>query len=75
MRLAFLDYEKLKDENGQPLDRATVLGLSGMVGVVNGALEGFTVIERATNQLPWIRNLTRSIASSAEARTGNMITT
>lgn len=58
--LAFLDYEQLKDEKGQPLDRQTVLGLSGMVGVVNGALEGLTGIERALNKLPGVRNFSRS---------------
>lgn len=58
--LAYLDYEQLKDEKGQPLDRQTVLGLSGMVGVVNGALEGLTGIERALNKLPGVRNFSRS---------------
>lgn len=57
--LAYLDYEKLKDENGQPLDRQTVLGLAGIVGVVNGALEGLTGLERAADKLPWVRSLSR----------------
>lgn len=58
--LAFLDYQTLKDEQGQPLDRTTVLGLAGIVGVVNGALEGLTGIERAVDKLPGVRNLTKS---------------
>lgn len=57
--LAFLDYEKLKDEHGQPLDRTTVVGLAGMVGVINGALEGLTGLESAADKFPWVRNFTK----------------
>lgn len=57
--LAYLDYEQLRDERGQPLDRTTLLGLSGIVGVVNGALEGLTGIERAVDKLPGVRVFTK----------------
>lgn len=59
MNLAYLDYEKLKDDAGQPLDRDTIRGLSGMVGVINGALEGMTGVEALANKLPGIRSLSR----------------
>lgn len=60
MNLAYLDYEKLKDDAGHPLDRETIRGLSGMVGVINGALEGMTGVEALANKLPGIRSLSRN---------------
>lgn len=57
---ALLDYEKLRDEQGQPLDRTTIKGLSLMAGTINGALEGLTGVEALANKLPGVRNLVRS---------------
>ena len=56
---AFGDYEKLKDDNGQPLDQNTAMGLAAVVGVVNGAVEGFFGIEGLTSKLPGINQFTR----------------
>ena len=56
---AFGEYEKLKDENGQPLDQQTAMGLAGMVGVVNGSIDGFFGIEGLTSKLPGINQFTR----------------
>ncbi len=56
---ALLDYEKLKDEQGNPLDRTTIKGLSLMAGAINGALEGLTGVEALANKLPGVRNIVR----------------
>jgi len=56
---ALLDYEKLKDEQGNPLDRTTIKGLSLMAGSINGALEGLTGVEALANKLPGVRNIVR----------------
>ena len=56
---ALLDYEKLKDEQGNPLDSTTIKGLSLMAGAINGALEGLTGVEALANKLPGVRSLTR----------------
>lgn len=58
--MALLDYEKLKDEQGNPLDRTTIKGLALMAGAINGTLEGLTGVEALANKLPGVRNLTRS---------------
>lgn len=57
---ALLDYEKLKDEQGNPLDKTTIKGLSLMAGVINGTVEGLTGMEALIDKLPGIRNLTRT---------------
>lgn len=56
--LAYLDYEKVKDENGLPLDRTTMLGAAAITGVVNGLLEsvGFESIAKT---VPGLRALSR----------------
>jgi hypothetical protein len=59
MNTAYLDYEKLKGDDGLPLDRPTAVGLSVMVGAVNGALEGLTGVEALANKVPGVRALTR----------------
>jgi len=51
MSLAYLDYEK-------EMDRETALGIAGLVGVVNGALEMFGV-EMLYSKLPGVRKFTR----------------
>lgn len=56
---AFGEYEKLKDENGQALDQQTAMGLAGMVGVINGSIDGFFGIEGLTSKLPGINQFTR----------------
>lgn len=56
---AFGDYEKLKDINGEPLDQETAMGLAGMVGVINGSIDGFFGIEGLTSKLPGINQFTR----------------
>lgn len=56
---AFGDYEKLKDDNGDPLDQQTAMGLAGMVGVINGSIDGFFGIEGLTSKLPGINQFTR----------------
>lgn len=58
--LAYLDFEKLRDESGQPLDRETAVGAAAIVGVINGVLEGMTGVERLVDKLPGVRNLTRT---------------
>lgn len=56
---AFGEYEKLKDEQGNALDQQTAMGLAGMVGVVNGSIDGFFGIEGLTSKLPGINQFTR----------------
>ncbi|MHB1098089.1 MAG: hypothetical protein ACYCZR_00915 [Burkholderiales bacterium] len=56
---ALLDYEKLTDEQGNPLDSTTIKGLSLMAGAINGALEGLTGVEALANKLPGVRNITK----------------
>jgi hypothetical protein len=59
MHQAYLDYEKLKDDDGNPLDRTTIRGLALMVGTINGAIEGLTGTEQLGKSIPGIRNFTR----------------
>lgn len=54
--LAYLEFEKIKDDNGNPLDRDTAIGAAVMVGVVNGSLE-MIGLEKA---IPGITTLKRS---------------
>lgn len=56
---AYIDYEKLKDEQGNPLDKTTIKGLSLMAGAVNGAVEGLTGVEALIDKLPGVKQLTR----------------
>lgn len=56
--LAYLDYEQIRDEQGRPLDRETVLGAAVVAGIVNGALEGLTGVE-ALQSVPGLRTLGR----------------
>ena len=56
--LSYLDYEKLKDENGNPLSRETIVAASAIVGVVNGSLEALA-LGKLTKNIPGISNLTR----------------
>jgi hypothetical protein len=62
--LAYLEYEKLKDENNKPLSRETALGAAVITGVVNGALEmvGFESISR---NIPGLRGLQRGAIKKA----------
>jgi hypothetical protein len=55
---AYLEYEKLLDETGQPLTRAELVGAAAITGVVNGSLEmlGFEAILRTA---PGLRSLSR----------------
>jgi hypothetical protein len=57
--LAYLDFEKMKDENGLPLDQATITGAAAIVGAANGALEmvGFEAIAK---RIPVLKDLSRS---------------
>jgi hypothetical protein len=56
--LAYLEYEKVRDANGHPLDRDTMLGAAAITGVLNGALEmvGF---ESVAKTVPGLRMLER----------------
>jgi len=56
---AFGDYEKLTDADGLPLDQQTAMGLAGIVGVLNGAIDGFFGVEGLTAKLPGINQFTR----------------
>jgi hypothetical protein len=56
--LAYLSMEKMKDENGMPLDRDTMLGASAITGVVNGALTLIPFHALAKN-VPGLRALSR----------------
>lgn len=56
--LAYLDYEKITDENGKKIERSTAIGAAAMVGVINGALE-FVGFEALTKAVPGLRNLQR----------------
>lgn len=57
--LAYLEFEKIRDEHGLPLDRATMVGAAGIVGAINGALEmvGF---ESVAKTIPGLRVLGRA---------------
>lgn len=59
MHAALLDYEKLKDENGQPLDRTTIKGLALMAGAANGTIEMLFGLESVMLKVPGVRSLTR----------------
>ena len=56
--LAYLDFEKIKDEQGIPMGRGAALGAATIVGAINGGLEtvGLSTI---TKSIPGLRNLTR----------------
>jgi|CXWL01.1.fsa_nt_gi hypothetical protein len=56
---AYIDYEKLKDEQGNPLDKTTIKGLALMAGAVNGAVEGLTGMEALIDKLPGVKHLAR----------------
>lgn len=57
--LAYLDYEKIKDEDGIPLNRGAAVTAATLVGAVNGGLEsvGLSTIQRS---VPGLRNLSRA---------------
>lgn len=59
MAQAMLDYEKLKDDNGLPLDRTTAKGLALMAGSANGALEVLFGLEALALKVPGVRNFTK----------------
>jgi hypothetical protein len=59
MHSAYLDYEKLRDEQGNPLDRNTIRGLAVMTGSINGLIEGLTGTERFGTKLPFLKSFTR----------------
>jgi hypothetical protein len=56
--LAYLEYEKARDADGQPLDRKTALGAAAITGIINGGLEmlGF---ESMLKTVPGLRALGR----------------
>jgi hypothetical protein len=56
--LAYLDYEKIKDEHGVPLDRETAIGAAVIVGVVNGSL-GLIPFKRLTKSIPVLNYLSK----------------
>jgi hypothetical protein len=56
--LAYLDYEKIRDDRGMPLDRRVAVGAALLTGAINGALEAFSVEEMAKT-IPGIRALGR----------------
>lgn len=57
--LAYSDFEKIKDENGVPLDRAAAVGSALIVGAANGALE-MVGLQTVLKNAPGLRNLTRA---------------
>lgn len=59
MHSALLEYEKLTDANGQPLDRTTIKGLALMAGAANGTLEMLFGLEPLMLKVPGVRSLTR----------------
>jgi hypothetical protein len=64
--LSYLEFEKLRDENGQPLDRTALLGASMVDGVINGALASVGA-ERILKNVPGLRTLGRSELRAALA--------
>jgi hypothetical protein len=56
--LAYLDYEKIKDDRGLPLDRRAAVGAALVTGAVNGALEAFS-FETVAKSIPGLRSLGR----------------
>lgn len=64
--LSYLEFEKLRDENGMPLDRSAVLGASLVDGVINGALASVGV-EKILKNIPGLRALGRSELRAALA--------
>ncbi len=59
MHHAYLDYEKLRDEQGQPLDPTTIRGLAVMTGSLNGLIEGLFGTERLGVKIPGLKSFTR----------------
>jgi hypothetical protein len=57
--LAYLDYERLTDSQGRPLDRATALGAAMITGVVSGLVDAVGV-EAIMKTVPGLRALGRS---------------
>lgn len=57
--LAYLDFEKIKDEDGVPLSRGAALSGATVVGAINGGLEmvGLVSIQKA---IPGLKNLSRT---------------
>lgn len=57
--LAYLDFEKIQDDQGTPLSRGAALSGATVVGAINGGLEmvGLTTIQKT---VPGLKNLTRS---------------
>lgn len=56
--LAYLDFEKIKDENGVPLARSAAMGGAAVVGAINGGLESVG-LSTITRTVPGLKNLTR----------------
>jgi hypothetical protein len=63
-RLAFLQYRKLKDDNGITLSHETALGAAAIVGVVNGALE-MVALKALAKNVPGLRSLGRESVQRA----------
>lgn len=57
--IAYSDFEKIKDQDGVPLDRASAVGAALIVGAANGALE-MVGLQTILKNAPGLRNLTRS---------------
>lgn len=57
--LAYLDFEKIKDDEGNLLNQTTARGAALIVGGINGSLEGisFGVLQKT---IPGLRNLSRN---------------
>jgi hypothetical protein len=55
--LSYLDFEKIKDENGNAIDSTTAKGAAAIVGVGQGLLE-FIPFEAALSKVPGLNGIT-----------------
>jgi len=62
--LGYLDFEKIRDANGNPLSREAMIGASMVTGVVNGALE-MIALEKVMQGFPGFRALKRDAIREA----------
>jgi hypothetical protein len=67
---AYLDYEKIRDDQGQPLDPMALLGAAALTGLANGALELYG-LDAQMKAIPGLRAFTRSgVKRALASRTG-----
>lgn len=57
--LSYLDYEKLRDANGKPIDRKVLLGASVLTGAASGALQ-MVSMRALTQTVPGLRTIGQS---------------